>query len=308
MRLLARTVVFASASFVVLLGSCGSPVPKTTVSAVKLDRAQVAEPSMPIAFGPLGYRCVRTAEPPAFDGRLEHGAWANAAWTRLFEDIEGPLAASPTARTRAKMLWDESFLYIAAILEETDLWATYQRHDMIVFHENDFEVFIDPDGDGREYYEIEINVLGTVFDLFLHRPYRENGPAEHGWDAEGMRCSITVHGSINDPSDRDQGWIVELAVPWSDLAPPTRMADGSPWTLAPLREHLRGATPPALGDVWRLNFSRVQWDLEVVDDAYQKIEGRSESNWTWTPQWEINMHVPEHWGFVEFLEEEAMDP
>ena len=53
-----------------------------------------------------------------------------------------------------------------------------------------------------------------------------------------------------------------------------------------------------------MNFSRVQWDLEVVDGVYRKIDGRPEHNWTWTPQWEINMHVPEHWGFVEFVNEE----
>ena len=296
-------VIFVFSFLSLALGSCGTSLPQTTISSVSVDRARVAESSMPISHAPLHYRCMFTPTLPEFQGRLDAGPWATAGWTRQFQDIEGPLRAVPFARCRAKMLWDENYFYIGAVLEETDLWATYQERDMIVFHENDFEVFIDPDGDGREYYEIEVNVIGTVFDLFLHRPYRENGPAEHGWDASGMQVQVTALGSINNPSDRDQGWVVELAVPWSDFVPPTQRADGSSCSIAPIREHLRGGVAPDFGETWRVNFSRVQWDLEVIDGVYSKVPNHAEHNWTWTPQWEINMHVPEHWGFVHFVRE-----
>ena len=258
--------------------------------------------TVPVEHPPLEYRCLHTATPPAFDGELEGGAWASAAWTREFCDIEGDQRPRPYFRTRVKMLWDDEHLYVACAMEESDLWATYDRRDMIVFHENDFEVFIDPDGDQNEYYEIEINVLGTIFDLFLHRPYRRGGPAEHGWDSEGLRWAIHADGTINDPEDRDRGWVVEMAIPFEDLRPPTVREDGSSWTLAPITEHRRNPRP-GIGEIWRINFSRVQWDLEVVDGAYRKIQGRPEYNWTWTPQWEINMHVPSRWGFLEFVED-----
>ena len=288
-----------------MAASCATPVPETTITDLSPGRAQVAESTTPIAFPPLRYTCQWTPSPPAFDGLLNQGAWADAPWTRDFGDIEGPIKDAPYYRTRAKMLWDAKYFYFAAVLEETDLWATYDTRDMIVFHENDIEVFIDPDGDGREYYEIEINVIGTIFDLYLHRPYREGGPAEHGWDTANMVTSIKTFGTVNDPSDRDKGWIVEFAVPWSDFVPPRHRADGGPWTVAPIKEHLRRGAPPSPGDVWRVNFSRVQWDLKVEDGVYRKVEGAPEYNWTWTPQWEINMHVPEHWGYVEFVAERA---
>lgn len=262
-------------------------------------RGTVAQPTVEVLHPPLVYDCPRLEAPPAFDGDLESGAWAAAAWTADYRDIEGEARIDPRYRTRSKMAWDDSNLYIGCEMEEPDLWATYDRRDMIVFHENDFEVFIDPDGDGDEYYEIEINVLGTIFDLFLQRPYRLGGPAEHGWDASGMRFAIHASGTVNDASDRDEGWVVELAIPFADLKPPTRRADGTEWTLPPITEHLR-ATVPSIGDVWRINFSRVQWDLEVHEGAYRKVEGRPEHNWTWTPQWEINMHVPERWGMLRF--------
>lgn len=282
-----------------LLGivGCGTP-PVAVMSPTRGDSIEV--PTVPVEHPPLEYACRFTSSPPAFDGDLEAGVWAAAPWTVDFGDIEGATRPTPSFRTRAKMLWDESNLYIAAEMAEPDLWATYDRRDMIVFHEHDFEVFIDPDGDEDEYYEIEINVLGTIFDLFLHRAYRRGGPAEHGWDCDGLRWSIHTDGTVNDPSDRDRGWVVELAIPFEDLRPPTTCEDGSPWTLAPIREQRREPVP-VVGEAWRINFSRVEWDLEVVDGAYRKIDGRPEHNWTWTPQWEINMHVPSRWGVVRFV-------
>ena len=70
------------------------------------------------------------------------------------------------------MLWDDTYFYIGAELVEPHLWATLTQHDSVIFHDNDFEVFIDPNGDNHEYYEFEINALGTGWDLLLPRPYQ----------------------------------------------------------------------------------------------------------------------------------------
>jgi hypothetical protein len=279
-------------TLVSLLGAACSGPPPTSV----------ASPTVVVEHPPLEYACVRAPSPPEFTGDLDAGVWSLAGWTADFRDIEGAARPDPEFQTQVKMLWDETHLYVGCTMEEPDLWATYDQRDMIVFHEHDFEVFIDPDGDGNEYYEIEINVLGTIFDLFLHRPYRSGGPAEHGWDTSNLKFAIHTDGTINDPGDRDRGWTVELAIPFADLKPPSIRADGTAWSLPPITEHQR--TPvPHVGETWRINFSRVEWDLEVVDGSYQKIEGRPEYNWTWTPQWEINMHVPERWGLLRFVAE-----
>jgi hypothetical protein len=58
--------------------------------------------------------------------------------------------------------------------------------------------------------------------------------------------------------------------------------------------------PPAKGDEWRVNFSRVEWDVAIVDGKYQKVPDRPEHNWVWTPQGVIDMHQPETWGYVVF--------
>ena len=131
---------------------------------------------------PKRYECVRADGEIAIDGRLDEQAWDTAAWTDAFVDIQGDEHPTPPMMTRAKMLWDDEHLYVGAVLQDDHVWATLTERDQIVFHDNDFEVFIDPDGDGRAYYEIEVNANNTIFDLFLVRTYRDGGPALHDWD------------------------------------------------------------------------------------------------------------------------------
>jgi len=62
-----------------------------------------------------------------------------------------------------------------------------------------------------------------------------------------------------------------------------------------------GKGRPSVGDEWRMNFSRVEWRVRVVDGKYEKVPGLKEDNWVWSPQGVVNMHVPERWGVVRFL-------
>lgn len=232
---------------------------------------------------PLGYVCHRTTTPPRIDGRLDEPAWREAVWTAEFVDIEGDARPRPSLSTRAKMLWDESHFYVAAELREPHLWATLTRRDSVIFQDDDFEVFVDPNGDSHEYYEFEINALGTEWDLLLPRPYKDGGKAVSGWDVAGLQAAVHLDGTLNDPRDLDRGWSVEIAFPWAALG-----------------ELARRAVPPADGDQWRVNFSRVDWNVEVVEGRYRKVAGEKERNWVWSPQGVVDMHRPETWGYVQF--------
>jgi hypothetical protein len=110
----------------------------------------------------------------------------SAPWTDDFEDIEGDLRPRPRFRTRAKMLWDDTYFYIGAELQEPHVWATLSQRDTVIYYDNDFEVFIDPDGDSHEYYEFEMNARNTVWDLFLPKPYKD-GRADNSWDIDGLK-------------------------------------------------------------------------------------------------------------------------
>ena len=205
---------------------------------------------------PRGYVAYRAASAIAVDGRLAEGAWLSADWTEPFVDIEGDVRPKPAYLTRVKMAWDESNFYIGALLAEPHLWATLKEHDSVIFRDNDFEVFIDPNGDNHEYYELEINALGTTWDLLLPKPYKDDGKAVNGWEIAGMKAAVNLDGTLNNPSDVDRGWTVEIALPWKALG-----------------ELARRPSPPKDGDQWRVNFSRVQWQLDVINGAYRKRSG-----------------------------------
>lgn len=245
------------------------------------------EPFIP--FAPRTYVAYRSQQPIRVDGRLDEAAWQAAPWTDDFVDIEGPSKPVPRFRTRARMLWDSTDLYIAAELTEPDVWGTITQRDAVIFRDNDFEVFIDPDGDTHQYYELEVNALRTAWDLFLVKPYRDGGPAINGWDIAGLQVGTSVDGTVNRPGDTDRGWTVEIALPW-----------------AALREAAHRAAPPTAGDQWRINFSRVEWATRIERGRYVKVTdsttGRplAEANWVWSPQGVVNMHYPEMWGVVQF--------
>jgi hypothetical protein len=232
---------------------------------------------------PRGYVCYRADRPPRIDGRLDDPAWQSAPWTEDFADIEGDAKPRPRFRTRVKMLWDDRYLYVGAEMEEPHVWGTLTEHDSVIFQDNDFEVFIDPDGDNHEYYEFEINALNTGWDLFLSKPYKDGGSALNNWEIPGLKTAVHVDGTLNDPRDMDRGWSVELAFPWAVLG-----------------EAAHRPAPPGAGDQWRVNFSRVEWRHEVVAGKYRKVDGKREDNWVWSPQGVINMHRPETWGYVQF--------
>ena len=262
---------------------------------------------------PRAYDAPHAASAPSIDGSLGEPAWRAAPWTEPFVDIRGEDWPGPTWETRVKIVWDEGHLYIAAHMEEPHLWATLAERDAILYREHDFEVFIDPDGDALDYYELEINALGTEFDLFLPRPYNRKGKANVGWDMAGLRTAVALDGTLNDAADEDRGWSVEIAIPWSAFRPPDGGAaadDPRPtdrYATAEEGRHEPGAGPRA-GDEWRVNFSRVQWPVEVVPGGYRRAREPSrgdrhpEHNWVWSPQGEINMHIPEKWGIVRFTE------
>lgn len=243
----------------------------------------------PVPYQPLHHVCYYTPEPPPIDGLLD-GVWEKANWSASFGDIQGSLQPNPPYLTRFKLLWDSSHLYVGLYLQEPDLWATLAQRDTVIFYDNDIEVFIDPDGDSHYYFEFELNALGTLWDLLLVRPYRDmhmNG-VFNGWDVRSMRWAVKLFGTLNNNSDRDSAWTVEMAIPLENLA------EGN-------EQH----RIPREGDHWRLNFSRVQHTLEKSGLSYVRKKDQAgkflpENNWTWSPQGRINMHEPEQWGFVQF--------
>ena len=100
------------------------------------------------AITPRGYVCYRATGPITIDGKADEASWADAPWTEDFVDIAGPAKPLPRFRTRAKMLWDDQYLYVYAELAEPQVWGTITKKNEVIFRDNDFEVFINPDASG----------------------------------------------------------------------------------------------------------------------------------------------------------------
>ena len=240
---------------------------------------------------PQQHIAYKVSEPLVIDGSASEESWKQSQWSTNFIDIEGRKV--PRYQTRIKMLWDATYFYILAAIEEPHVWGDIEERDAIIFHNNDFEIFVDPDGDTHNYYELEINALNTVWDLFLTKPYRElNAPVLNDWNITGLKSAVSVKGTLNNASDEDSGWVLEIAIPWA----------------AYKTSYFHENVP--IDRFWRVNFSRVNWEYEIIDGKYARKKDENgkylpEYNWVWSPQGVVNMHEPEKWGYVYFSSNEV---
>jgi len=227
------------------------------------------------------------------DGYLNESAWIDVEWSSSFVDIMTNI--TPRFDTRMKMRWDNTYLYIGAQLEETQIWANLTQHDSVIFYDNDFEVFIDPDGDNHYYKEYEMNALNTNWELMLARPYLNQGPVLYFEMYPLMQTAVSISPDvpINQVNITYNYWQVEIAFPLADLA----------ITNVPTTIHSHVSIPPNNGDRWRINFSRVEYHVINVNGTYWKnpeYNGIDPDNWVWSPQGVVNMHLPEMWGYLQF--------
>lgn len=245
-----------------------------------------------VGFHPPVYVCRYNPKEFQLDGNLDKDFWKDIPFTEDFPDIEGDIRPIPRFRTRAKLAWDHENLYIGALLEGNEIWAHLTEHDCVIFHDNDFEIFIDPDSDTQAYYEFEMNALNTTWDLLLTKAYRDNGKPVNGFEFRGMRTAVHIDGKLNCPEADSRSWSVEVVIPF-----------------AALQECASENRPPVSGEYYRMNFSRVQWKVDKKDGAFQKRLSEEtgcplpEDNWVWAPTGVVNIHYPELWAFIFFAEE-----
>lgn len=234
--------------------------------------------------GPAGvkhYICSKTSEKIKIDGIFDEFSWAIA---RRVGDFERILSNYPDIErhTEASLLWDEENLYVSFSCQDPEMWTTMTIEDTTGLPTEEVaEVFIDPDGDGKNYLELEVNPLNVIFDLKIitTSPWE----ADADWDIVGLETAVAPFGTVNDPDDRDTGWNVEIAIPWKafgDIASSVNV-------------------PPREGDQWRLNLYRV----ERKGGLRAKAEGNDFplTEFTgWSATHKVGFHDPSRFGVVEF--------
>lgn len=250
------------------------------------------------------YTAYHVSEPILVDGKLTERAWQEAPTSPRFVDII--TGARTIHDTRAMVLWDETNLYVAYRVQEPFTHAQYTTNDSPIYYDNDVEVFIA----GRDaYYEFEINGYNTTYEAFFiwDDSYRRDGYAalpefardqmvpfngvgythhprggrlgNFHWHFPGKQTGVFIDGTLNNDTDRDRGWTVELAFPWRGM---TELARGDHRSL-----------PPKDGDVWRMDFSRF--------NTYKEAPPAQDSGgWVWTRHGVWDSHIPECFAFIKF--------
>ncbi|GLE02755.1 hypothetical protein PINS_up011610 [Pythium insidiosum] len=247
---------------------------------------------------PPVYVCLRRRQtsddsyaPFEVDGRLDKQEWAHVPWSDAFIDIEG-IERKPKEYplTRVKMMYDDEFLFVGAELMEKQIWGTILQKNATMYHENDFEVFLNPDGSRHNYYELEMNCLNTIWELVLNKPYKDGYSIQNPYNLAHVTTAVYVDGMTNSPLVECNKWSVEVVFRLSELVQFDQQRHRS----------------AQAGDVWRVNFSRVQYELQIVKDdvtnglRYEKVPDRREDNIVWAPTGVIDIHRPEKWGFLFF--------
>jgi hypothetical protein len=209
------------------------------------------------------------------DGKLDEKAWAEAPTTSEFvRTMDG---APAEQKTTAKLLWDDKFLYVAFINEDKDVWATLDKHDDKLWTQEADEMFIDADGDGKTYVELQVNPKGATFDSYLPT-YRQN---TNDWES-GMKAGVKVDGTLNKRDDTDKQWVAELAIPL---------------TAAMGKEKEMKNVPPKPGTVWRVNFFRMD-----------QPNNRPQSGTGWSPPLVGDFHALDKFGEIIFADEKGKVP
>ena len=191
-------------------------------------RPEGAAPALP------EYRVTKTATPPKIDGDTGDAVWQNAASVSLVRSFDG---GPVKFKTTARLLYDDRNLYIAFDCEDPDVWGTMMTRDEALYTQEVVEVFLDANGDQRTYNELEVSPNNTVFDASF-AAYRSDLEVAKRWDAQ-MTTAVKVRGTLNNPTDRDEGWSVEMAIPISRLAEVPHV-------------------PPQPQDRWRFNLYRLE--------------------------------------------------
>jgi hypothetical protein len=211
------------------------------------------------------YKVPRATGPIKIDGILDEPDWKRAPMVLLGRSIDG----GPTKyRTEARLLWDDQYLYLSFVSQDEDVWSDFTKHDDKLYTQEAVEIFIDADGDGKTYNELEIAPTNATFDAYF--PARREG-MDLSWES-GMVSAVKVDGTLNNPNDVDKSWTAEARIPIAKLASVPHV-------------------PPRIGDRWRFNLYRLDWHTN------RKVNEGS----AFSPLYAGDFHNLPRFGWLEFV-------
>jgi len=164
----------------------------------------VKEPEPPASEEADSALKVSTAKtPPKIDGILDDGAWKAAGASTAFRSEFG---TDHKGKARVLVTQDKSNLYVAlecfgvpATLKNLVADAGYHDEGEI-WNDDEMELFLDPTGERKAYYQIIVNAAGVTWDAFHKTP----GDPDTSWEPR-YQHKVGVG---------EKSWMIEFALPW----------------------------------------------------------------------------------------------
>jgi len=217
------------------------------------------------------YVCKKIDEDFHLTGKLDHPAWEQAHPVKLVDAITGEPGRFAT---EVRLLYSDKFLYVGFNCEDDYTWGTVDKKDGPIYDEECVEVFLNPADTKHQYYEINLSPKNIVYDanvLNSRTPENQYGRfhAFPDFNLEKLATAVNVKGRINE-TGMGKGWTVEYAIPFDEIF-------GAP------------NTPPKPGEVWRVNFYRI--------DSPQKDQ---REHYAWSKTERAAFHLPWRFGYLRF--------
>jgi hypothetical protein len=222
--------------------------------------------ALPAQSPPPRYEAKRAAGPVVIDGKLDDKAWAAAAAVELIFPWESQTGAKQ--KTTVRLLWDDNFLYAGYDCEDRDIVALFTERDDPTYRDDAVELFLNPKPSQTGlYFGLEMNARAILYDYLMY----DSRYAFKRFNLQGVQLATFIRGTLNVRGDEDQGWSLEVAIPWANFE--------------------EFAPRPDAGTVWTMNLNR--WDGVEPN--------RRMSNWSDPLQPRPNPHAPARFGQLVFV-------
>ncbi|ORX84915.1 hypothetical protein K493DRAFT_360555 [Basidiobolus meristosporus CBS 931.73] len=260
------------------------------------------------------YAIPATLTAPRIDGSLDDVEWAVAPWTEEFVDALAlsKSSSSTQLKTRAKMLWDENFIYVAAQLFDPFIIANLTRMpELQDIFDNTFEMLIDTDRTHHQLKRIQINPLGVYRALQYDKPPMDGGrpsvwKLSNQFESAVLNTS-EVHQLVNGGLDKivnvatnretQSLWNIEWAIPINVLK---HRLKRDPHSIPPYSsfQFMRSGWPPMTNSEG--SDPKPRRRRRYISTAVEKLIPQVPYLQTWSPI-PGGVLEPEWWGTIEFL-------
>jgi len=194
--------------------------------------------------GSAPIRVAKASEEIIVDGMANDKDWIKAS-TYPLSHFYGVNKPTDKQASSVKILWDDSHLYFFFQAEDHYLTARETERDGVPYYDDCFEVFLIPSAKPiKLHYGFEVNLNKTANDfIFLNDFYQNSNVSLKSYNPT-YRVKTRTEGSLNDNSDKDVGWSMEVAIPIKEFHSQqfTTVQRGTVWNILIIRQDRNDAS------------------------------------------------------------------